>query len=390
MRRAVVALGALVACTAAGCPGDPQEKGPGLDTTWARRARAVRSAATPADKGGRVPAVWGPAEDRETGELAALEGHEAPGDVVVDLGPGVWVLDARVLLRGGSLTITGAGSHRTRLELNTETSGALVAVGPRKVTLRGLTVVAMKSGGLGVQGCQDVQVDDVVFASMRYGLDLDGSTARIASSSFVACERGLSLSEGAAVVARETVFIDCWAGIAGQGTLDLLSCVFAENRDAAIDVRLDRSTSLVGCVFAGEAQPLGWKGRPKISRDCLVPDLVLQTKEDRETNRPILHLEEFPDALRGGAPPGMDLVAVHVAIERVRSRGEKDPPEAVRTIRLERADRHAEAAKKALRTSDVKRAREEARLALRYWGDDPLTGKDVPEALVEVADLVER
>jgi tripartite-type tricarboxylate transporter receptor subunit TctC len=56
----------------------------------------------------------------------------------------------------------------------------------------------------------------------------------------------------------------------------------------------------------------------------------------------------------------------------------------------ERADRHAEAAKKALRTSDVKRARQEARLALRYWGDDPLTGKDVPEALVEVADLVER
>lgn len=382
-------LGALVlAALLAGCPGDPQEKGPGLDTTWARKARAVCSPATPGDQGGRAPAAWGPQDDREQGELTEVDGEDAPGDVVVDLGPGVWVLDARVVLKGGSLTITGAGPHKTRLELNTETSGALISVGAKKVTLKGLSVVAIKAGGIGVQGCPDVQVDDVVFSSMRYGLDLDGSTARVASSSFVACEKGLSLSEGAAVVVRESAFIDCWAGIGGQGSLDLEACVFARNHEAAIDARLDRTTSLVGCVFAGEAQPLGWKGRPKVSKDCLVPDLVLQTKEDREANRPILHLEEFPDALRSGAPPGLDLVAVHVAIERVRVRGEKDPPAAVRSMRLERCDRHAEAAKKALTGGDVKKARDEAKLALRYWGDEPLTGKDVPEALTEVADLV--
>lgn len=379
---------ALAALAADGCSSPEiigeQQPGPAIVTRWAISARDVMSKATPheaGEDGEEVRAEWGPSDDRDDGELTSVD-EEEPGDVVVDLGPGVWVLDERVRLQGGTLTIKGAGPAKTRLELATETSGALVCVRPTKVRFEGLTIVATESGGIGIKGCPDVRADDVHFVAMRYGMDLDGSTARITSCVFAGCERGLQLKDATAIV-RETAFMECWDGIVGSGRVDVESCAFVEGRDA-IDVQLARDSSIVSCLVVGDHLQPGWKGTPKHHRSNLLPASSIPNDE-KDRHRPIAGIEEFPDGLRQGLPPAFDVVAVHLALLRSGARGGDDPVKALQEARATHAESHARAAQSELKRGAMDAARDEALLALRYWGNAPLA--DAPEAVGQVADL---
>lgn len=376
---------AVVGCgvVAAGCTNKPR-----LTTAWADRARSAESSGMGEYEAQTPRAEYGPQDDRDECALTSLDGEDAEdlGQVVVRLGEGYFVLDAPVHLRGASVVIEGKGPHRTRLELDTESLGALLISNAPKVELRGLTVVGFTGGGLGFKDCADVRVDDVHFAGARYGLDLVGSVATVGSSLFAGCEKGVALSDGARVTVRESAFLECWKGITGRGALDVSSSAFVDNHDA-IDARVDRDAALESCVFAGEKQQLGWVGRPGVMRALLLPNAAISVAtDDRRYHRPINNKEEFPDALREGLPPGFDLAGVHLALLRADSRAEKDPVSDVRAAAIERAERHAATARELLRKGDVQRARDAARIAVRYCGPGPFA-EDVPESVREIAEL---
>lgn len=376
-------LGSLaLGLAAAGCAHPPR-----LTTAWAERARNVRSAALGDADIEPVRAEYGPLDDRDDAKLTSLDGDDAEDlrEVTVKLGTGTFTLDAPVHLRGVPVTIEGEGPHKTRLELDTESLGALLISGAPRVELRGLTVVGYTGGGIGLKDCPDVRVEDVHFAGSRYGLDLIGSIATVGSSLFAGCEKGLALSEGARIEVRETVFAQCWKAISGRGGIDVSACAFIDNHDA-IDARVDRDTSIESCMFAGEKQQLGWVGRPGLMKALLLPQTALGVVDDRRNHREVHHRDEFPDALPEGFPAGFDLAGVHLAILRAEARGQKDPDREVRDAAIDRAELHAGAARDFVRKGDLARAREAARIAVRYCGPGPF-GEDVPEAVREVAEL---
>lgn len=369
-------LGLLVACSA-----DP----PRVTTRWASDARKVRSEATGAEAPLTATAEWGPADDRETDDLGDLHEQEDLNEVVIKLGKGTWLLEEPVLLNGAtSVTIEGDGAHVTRFELQTESAGALMIVEAKKVTLKNLTIVGGNGGGLTLKGCPDVVVDDVVFAGARFGLELIGSTASVSTSLFAGCERGIALEKDAKVTVRESLFLECFKGIEGDGEIDVESAAFVEGHHA-IDMQLDRKDRLSSVLLAGETQT-SWKGKPGELTAAIMNAASLGELADPRPHREIVRIDEFPDSLREGAPPGFDLAGVHLAILRSGARGFDDPAMKVREIALERAELHAIAARESLRRNDLGHARTAAWVALRYCGPGPLAD-DVPEAVREVAEL---
>jgi hypothetical protein len=372
---------ALAALSLVACESTP----PRVATTWASRARGVRTKGATGEP--RSPrAEFGPSDDRDDDDLVDLDGDEGLGDVVIRLEKGTFVLDAPTLLKGASsVTLEGAGTHLTRLELDTESVDALRVAGVARVTLRGLTVVGLSGGGLAFKDCGQVIVEDVHFAGARFGLELVGSDALVGTSVFAGCDRGITLEDGASVEVRETAFVECWKAISGRGDIVIESSIFVDNHDA-IDARLDRGGSLVSVAFAGDRQQTAWTGEPDVMRALLLPAPSIVDPERRRVHRIINHRDEFPDRLRDGLPNGFDLAGVHLALLRADLRGEKDPPLAVREEALARAEELAQAAQVALRKGDLDAARAAAREARRYCGPGPL-GEDVPAPVREVAEL---
>ncbi len=381
-RTTLASFAAALLLAAAGCSTPPR-----VATLWAERARRVKSAALGTGDVMSPRAEFGPAGDRDDDDLADLDGEEDLGDVVVELKQGIYVLDAAVLLRNPtSLVIRGEGSHKTRLELDTETVGSILVSGAPRVELRGLTVVGYTSGGLAFKDCPDVRVEDVHFAGASFGLELNASTAEVGTSVFAGCKQGVSLNDSRLTV-RESAFVDCWQGLAGEGRgVTVTSCAFVDNHDA-VDLRLGRDDALSSLLFVGQTQQTAWKGKPGVLQALLMPDGDLARLDDRGPHREVVMRDEFPDALREGVPPGFDLAGVHLALLRAEARGKKDPVQTVRDEALDRADLHAEAARTAARHGDLARARIAALQAVRYCGPGPL-GADVPESVREVAELV--
>lgn len=380
-RSALLSFASALLVVGAACSTPPR-----LTTVWAERARNVRSSALGKGDVQTPRAAFGPASARDEDDLIDLHEEQGLGDVVVRLGRGVFVLDEQVLLKGASsVVIEGQGSHRTRLELDTETLGSLLIADAPRVELRGLTIVGYTGGGIALRDCPDVRVEDVHFAGSRLGLELVGSTATVGTSVFAGCERGVALKAGAKLVVRESAFVDCWQALAGEGQVEVASCAFVANHDA-IDLRLGKADVLQSLLFVGQTQQTAWKGKPGVLRALLMPAGDLARLDDRRAHREVVMRDEFPDALREGVPPGFDLAGVHLALLRAEARGKADPPKVVREEALGRADLHAKAASQAARAGDFSRARAAASEAVRYCGPGALAD-DVSEEVREVSSL---
>jgi hypothetical protein len=380
MRARLWSLAALV--TLGACQGEP----PRVGTSWANEARAVMSPATPGGEELPIYASYGPEAEREP--LSSLDGEEDVGEVVVRLGEGIYRLRSPVLLhRAEAFVLQGAGPHKTRIELDTETRGSLMLVAPGRVELRDVTLVGYSGGGVRIKGCSDVVVENVHFAGLRFGLDLETSTASVGTSVFAGCQQGV-LTQSGSLRVQSSMFASCWVGIDGRGAIEVTSSAFVENRDA-IKARLDARSRILECLFAGEEQSLGWSGRPQTAARNLVHEMEIGKRVGRGTNRAILHAEEFPDALRQGAPPGFDVVPVHMAIERANLRGEKDPPLELQDVAVERSVKLAEACKVAALRGDMERAKQAAEQALAYLSATGVSLDDAPESVKRIAALAQ-
>ena len=357
------------------------EHPPLVDTSWARRARAVGSPDIPWEQTGPLLASYGPADDRDEDPLTCLHEDDEVGAVEMRLEAGVHVLEAPVDLLASEVLIEGQGAHKSVIQLDAESRTSLLISRAKKVTVRGVTLVGLTGGGLRIRDCPEVVVEDVVVAGAELGFHLQSSTARVGSSVFAGCHRALIL-EDAQLTLRETAFVECWEGVSGRGTLDAESCAWVDGR-GGISARLDRASRVVSCLFAGQQQLAGWEGRPGEARANLSGLQDLGDRLGPATNRLVRRPEEFPHDLPQGLPPGFDLAGVHLALERARRRGDKDPPTRLRDFGEDQAVDHAKTAREMLIARRVEDARREARTALRY-----LMGRtDLPEEVAAVTDL---
>lgn len=362
-----------------GCAG-PQ---PRVQTRWAERARGTPAPETPRGEEPLEVMADYPGDD-EPVALTSLAGEEQLGEVRVQLGTGVYRLSSPVTLRRSTFVLEGEGPQFTRLELDTAGLEALELLACERVVLRDLTVVGLSGGGVRVEGCPDLTVERVHFVGARFGLFLESSTARVGTSVFAGCEWGIAQRAGAVEV-RETAFFDCWRALEGRGTFRVRDSAFEENR-LAFDTTLDRSSSVVGCVFAGDLQDLGWRGQPGEASSNLVGLRDLGDRVGRQSNRELRHPAEFPERLVH-LPPEMDLPAVHLALERARGRGNACYAAHLDGVARRWAGRFAADSQQALRGGDLLLARRKAAIAMRYWGDRP--HDEAPRELAEVAALVE-
>lgn len=363
---------------AAGC-----EHPPLVDTSWARRARAVLSPDTPSEDVETLRAAWGPEDDRDEDDLGSLSHEEGLHRVVMKLGPGTYLLEDATLLSGAEVTIEGAGPHKTVIDLATDSRTSLHVQRAPRFTVRGVTLVGTTGGGIRVSDCPEVEIADVHVLGSRFGFELQRSTASVSSSLFAGCQEAL-LVDDTKLRLRETAFMECWVGVGGQGQVDVEACAFVDGRDG-LKARLDRGSRVVSCVFAGERQAAGWQGRPAEARANLAGLVDLGDRMGTETNRLIRRIEEFPEDLRQGLPPGFDLAGVHLALSRHTLRGEKDPPRKLAQFGADQAVIHAQRARQALLARRLDDARREARTALRYVSS--VEDRYIPEELEDVADL---
>ncbi len=370
---------ALVPLALSGC-----EHPPRVPTTWANQARGVISADTP-EPGSRrtIVAKYGPREDRDEDDLTDLDGDDDLGEVVVELEAGVYGLEVDAVIEGAdAFVLKGAGPHKTRIELDTDTLRALTLRKIGRVELRGVTVVGYTGGGLYIEECDDVRVEDAHFAGARVGLSLESSTARIGTSVFAGCQAGV-IAKDSEVTLRESAFLDCWNALVGDGgAFDVESSAFLENREV-FDATLDSRSRIVSNLFGGNEQGLGWKGRPAIAKDNLAHARDLGDRLGRFTNREVRDPADFPRGLL--IPEDFDVVGVHLALERGKKRGEKDPPKRLEELARTEAEAFALVSQRALRARDLPAARRAARIALRYLGELELS--EAPQAVIDIAEL---
>ncbi len=164
----------------AGCPAlveALEEDPPRVNAPWARDARAVQSPDTPDEETLTPMAEFGPASDRDTDDLCDLDHEEDLGRVLIDLQEGVFELEDQTTLKDAlEVVLRGRGPHKTRLSLETSELRSLVIDGVKRVELRDLTVVAYEGGGIFLENCPNVLVENVHFAGSTYGLGVRAST----------------------------------------------------------------------------------------------------------------------------------------------------------------------------------------------------------------------
>ncbi|MGE0709282.1 MAG: right-handed parallel beta-helix repeat-containing protein [Planctomycetota bacterium] len=359
---------------------------PRVSTSWANGARAVTSPDTPSEDDDLDPiASYDDDGERDTNELDDLDGQEGLGDVVVDMGEGIYLLEGPIRLKKPrSLVLRGKGANKTRLQLECDLDehGALVIAGAGRVRIEGVTLVSLHGDGLTIRDCPQVEVDGAHFAGSYHGLRLEGCKARVSDSVFAGCQRGIAAKKSEVSV-YGSAFSECWNAVWGQGSVFTLEAsVFLENRGVCA-ATVDARSSLKGCLVFGQKQSMGWKGQPGLAAGNLVHFRHLGTEVGPETNIELTAPDDFPDQVTW--PRDLDVVAVHLAKFRLAHRGEADPPGQLADLRRQRSEQLARACQEALKKQDLDPARALARLALRYWGDRDVA--EAPQALKEIMAL---
>lgn len=356
---------------------------PLLDTNWAKEEFAVISPDTPREDILDVEASYDDDGERDSDDLEDLDEEEGLGDVVIDLKAGIYLLENPVVISGArTVKITGAGAHKTRLVLNTETRNSFKIVGATSVEISGLTVAPFSADGITVEDCPSVDVTDVSFAGSLFGLRLRESTAVIGSSVFAGCQSGI-YARKSEVTLREVSFVRCQNALKGMRSGFKISDSYIYDNRTVIEGSVDRRTEVVGNLIFGDKQLLGWEGRPGLGAQNLVHFRFLGKELGEETNRELATIDGFPDGVV--LPPEFNVVAVHLAQERERRRGEANPPGQLEDLRLARADEMAVACQEALRRNDVERAQHLAKVSLRYLGELPL--ERASDAVVAISGL---
>lgn len=357
---------------------------PKVNTSWANANRGVISPDTPKENEDPDPiAEYDDGDERDTNELDDISHKEDLGDVVIELGPGVFLLEDSVTLwKPTSVVLRGQGPHKTRLLLDSDEKNALRFYKPGSVRIEGLTVAAYAGDGIRIVGCEEIEVVQAHFAGSYHGLALEDSVAHVQSSVFAGCQRGI-YAKGSKLEIEESAFADCWDAIRSRNSgFTIQTSVFLDNRNV-LRGTVDGRTKLTSNLIFGDRQELGWKGRPGLAASNLVHFRHLGDALGTKTNRELADLEHFPDQVLW--PPDFDVVAVHLARFTLEKRGESDPPSLVEELRRQKSEQLATAVQKALREEDLPAARRLAKLALQYLGPLPL--KEAPTAVKEIADL---
>lgn len=346
----------LLLVTIAACNHPPR-----LDNDVANRHREVVGPGTPLDKERELVGVL----DEVTDDLPSLAKKAKAGDTIdVKLGPGVYVLEKPIVIKGAKLVIRGPGADKTRIKLNTDDWRALTVEGSPDFELRGVTVAGYTGGGIDARGCARVVVNECDFAGSRYGLELaDCALAVVDSCVFAGCEKAIAFDRTKLVI-RGTAIVECWGSLVGTGQVDAVGDVVAGNVDGANFVARP-GTRFRSCLF-GRLETFQVIGSPDVRSSLLFDDLYerFHLPVDADDNVVIHDLNEFPDGVT--IPRGCNMGAIHYAIERSRSRGMANMSERIRATLETEARKYAAAATKAKEKKDTASARWLQQLALDY------------------------
>lgn len=362
MRSASRKLVASLACVAAALVACSHPNR--LDIPRANRQRDVISSRTPTDDERAIEGTV----NGEPRKLSKWARRAAAGDTIeCRLGPGLYVIDDPIVVKGVSLVIAGSGVDRTRIKLHSDDWRALSLHGCPNFELRGVTVAGYSGGGIDVHDCARVVVNDCDFVGSRYGLEIEASNAVVDSCVFAGNEIGLKLDGAGTTLIRGTCFAENWWSIAGSSKVEMLGCaLFANEKGAEV---LCATGSVVRSVLLGRDEGWSGGGHPRFESCVVGSDDVLEHVNHRGTPiecKPIGDLTDFPNALPAGLPPGCDVGAIHYAIERYRVRGASNASAKIDDTLRSEAEYYAAGARRAVAAKEPGPARELARLAHTY------------------------
>lgn len=358
MKRALL-LGLLVvtgALVVEGCSHPPR-----LDNEVANRHRETINPETPKDRDDEIEGVL----DGQKDDLRSLAKKAKPGDTItVKLSPGVYTIEKPVVVKGAKLVIAGPGAELCRIKLSTDDWRALTVVESPEVEIRGVTIAGYTGGGVDLHDCKRVVVNECDFAGSRYGLELEGcETAYVDSCVFVGTEKALRIDRTHLIV-RSTAIEECWTTLEGSGTVEALGLVLAGNVDGA-NISLRPGSRFRSCLF-GHLETFNVVGAADVRSSFVFDDLYerFHLMGDADENVVLRDPTEFPDATT--PPHGCDMGAIHYALERVRTRGQKKPRERIKDVLEAEARKYAFAAQKAVAANDVRAAKWLQQIALDY------------------------
>jgi hypothetical protein len=311
LNRTAAPLGLALLALIAGCSHAPR-----LDSPRANHQRDLVSSQCPQAKTHELVGTVG-GVDRPLAEWAKKAG---PGDTIdVKLIPGVYTIEEPIVVKGANLVIRGAGYERSRIRLDSDDMEALT-VKDGSFELRGVTIAGYTGGGISVDHCQHVVVNECDFAGSTYGLSVASSVALVDSCCFAGCYRGIAV-DGGSLVVRGTSFIDSWYSIEGKTKLEAFGCAFFGNENGA-SLRAARGSTIKSCLFARN-ESLTVTGELPVTSSLLYDDLLerYHKQSDADKNKPIRDIEQFPDALPEDMPRGSNLAPIHYAIARAQLRG---------------------------------------------------------------------
>jgi len=334
---------------------------PRLDWDPANRNRDACNPGTPAKNESPLEGTLGEQRD----DLPSLAEKAKPGDTIdVKLGPGIYVLEDAVVVKGAKLIIRGPGADKTRIHLKTDDWRALTVDGCSSFEMRGVTVAGYTGGGIDVKNCPRVIVNECDFVGSRYGLELvDCGTAWVDSCVFAGCEKAITF-ERTHLVLRGTAISECFNSIMGRGQLEASGCVLAGNPEGA-GVSLRPGSTIRSCLF-GRMEPLKVTGNPKVRSSLMFDDLYDRFHvSEIDDNTVLRDIELFPDDV-DPIPRGCNMGAIHYALERLHNRLVKDPGDRIRDALETEAHKYADAARKALEAKDLRAARRLQSIAMDY------------------------